>query len=145
MKEGNVLFYDALNTFYLLLYGFTHRTIQIAREETRCSHMGYSFRLAARVLLHTSSHRQGSTYTSLCYTSRGALAGTKNCSTIKDRSDDPSHHERTLLPRTFIWGRQEEGITIIVHKSKVKWGGGGGHGANGAMAPQAPSSVVTPQ
>ena len=21
----------------------------------------------------------------------------------KDRSDDPSHHERTLLPRMFIW------------------------------------------
>ena len=33
-------------------------TIQIAREETRCRHMGYSFRLAARVILHASSHRQ---------------------------------------------------------------------------------------
>ena len=35
--------------------------------------MGYSFRLAARVLLYASSHRQDSTYHSLCYTSRGAL------------------------------------------------------------------------
>ena len=46
-KEGNVLFNDALNTFYLRLYGVRHkwqRTIQIAREETRCRHMGYSFR-----------------------------------------------------------------------------------------------------
>ena len=32
-------------------------TIQIAREETRCHHMGYSFRFAARVLLYAPSHR----------------------------------------------------------------------------------------
>ena len=44
-----------------------------AREETRFSHMGYSFRLAARVLLYAPSHRQDSTYHGLCYTSRGAL------------------------------------------------------------------------
>ena len=50
------------------------------REETRCRHIGYSFRLAARVLLYASSHRQDNTYHSLCYTSRGALAGTKNSS-----------------------------------------------------------------
>ena len=48
------------------------------QEETRCRHMGYSFRLAARVLLYTPSHRQDSTYHGLCYTSRGALAGTRN-------------------------------------------------------------------
>ena len=35
--------------------------------------MGYSFRLAARVLLYASSHRQVNTYHGLCYTSRGAL------------------------------------------------------------------------
>ena len=63
--------------------------------------MGYTFRLAARVLLYASSHRQDNTYHSLCYTSRGALAGTRN-STVKDRSDDPSHHERMLLPRSYI-------------------------------------------
>ena len=54
------------------------RTILIVREETRCRHIGYSFRLAARVLLYASSHRQDSTYHSLCYTSRGALSGTRN-------------------------------------------------------------------
>ena len=32
------------------------RTTQIAREETRCRHMGYFFRLAARVLLYAKSH-----------------------------------------------------------------------------------------
>ena len=56
------------------------RTILIAREETRCRHMGYSFRLAARVLLYAPSHRQDNTYHGLCYTSRGALDGTRNSS-----------------------------------------------------------------
>ena len=50
------------------------------REETRCYHIGYSFRLAARVLLYASSHRQDNIYHILCYTSRGALAGTRNSS-----------------------------------------------------------------
>ena len=54
------------------------RTILRVRKETRCRHMGYSFRLAARVLLYAPSHRQDSTYHGLCYTSRGALAGTRN-------------------------------------------------------------------
>ena len=64
-KEGNVLFNDTLN---------------IVRDETRCCHMGYSFRLTARVPLYAPSHRQDSTYHSLCYTTRGALAGTRNSS-----------------------------------------------------------------
>ena len=58
------------------------RTILIVRKETQCRHMGYSFRLTARVLLYASSHRQDNTYHSLCYTSRGALAGTRNSSII---------------------------------------------------------------
>ena len=54
------------------------RTILIVRKETRCRHIGYSYRLTARVLLYAPSHRQDNTYHSLCYTSRGALAGTRN-------------------------------------------------------------------
>ena len=67
--------------------------------------MSYSFRLAARVLLYAPSHTQDSTHHGLCYTSRGVLAGTRNSSfgsIMKDRSDDPSHHERTLLPQSYI-------------------------------------------
>ena len=56
------------------------RTILIVRKETRCRHIGYSYRLAARVLLYAPSHRQDNTYHGLCYTSRGALAGTRNSS-----------------------------------------------------------------
>ena len=57
------------------------RTILIVRKETRCRHIGYSYRLTARVLLYAPSHRQDNTYHGLCYTSRGALAGTM---TVKD-------------------------------------------------------------
>ena len=81
------------------------RTILIVRKETRCRHIGYSYRLTARVLLYAPSHRQDNTYHSLCYTSRGALAGMRNSSMgppMKDRSNDPSHHEQTLLPRSYI-------------------------------------------
>ena len=56
------------------------RTILIVRKETRCRHIGYSYRLTARVLLYAPSHRQDNTYHSLCYTSCGALAATINSS-----------------------------------------------------------------
>ena len=54
------------------------RTILIVRKETRCRHIGYSYRLTARVILYARSHRQDNTYHGLCYTSRGSLAGTRN-------------------------------------------------------------------
>ena len=56
------------------------RTIMIVRKETRCRNIGYSFRLAARILLYAPSHIQDSTYHGLCYTSREALAGTRTSS-----------------------------------------------------------------
>ena len=56
------------------------RTILIVRKETRCHHSGYSYRLTARVLLYAPFHTQDYTYHGLCYTSHGALAGTRNSS-----------------------------------------------------------------
>ena len=38
------------------------RTILIVRKEIGCRHIGYSFRLTARVLLYAPSHRQDNTY-----------------------------------------------------------------------------------
>ena len=58
------------------------RTILIVKKEIRCRQIGYSFWLTARVLLCAPSHRQDSTYHGLCYTSRGALAGTRNSSMV---------------------------------------------------------------
>ena len=71
------------------------RTILIVRKETRCRHIGYSFRLTARVLLYAPSHRQDNTYHSLCYTSRGALLRVKEHT---DRGYIKSHiHLERLL------------------------------------------------
>ena len=85
-RKEMYLFNGALNIFHLRLYGVgqmvehnsAHSAMDGPIEETHCRHMGYSFRLAARVLLYAPSHRQDSTYHRLCYTSRGALAGTRN-------------------------------------------------------------------
>ena len=93
-RERNGLFNYALNT---LIYGYIAsyiwlRTILIVRKETCCHHIGYSYRLTARVLLYAPSHRQDNTYHSLCYTSRGALAGTRNRSMGPWRIDPMTHH-----------------------------------------------------
>ena len=74
-------------------------TILIVRKETRCRHIGYSYRLTARVLLYAPSHRQDNTYHSLCYTCRGALAGTKNCSKGPPLGINPTTH-RTMSERS---------------------------------------------
>ena len=77
-KERNVLFNDTLNTFYSRLYGVGHMVKDhSATEETCCCHYtGYSFLLAARVVLYAPSHRQDRTYHDLCYITCGA----RNCS-----------------------------------------------------------------
>ena len=82
-QEGNKkMFYLTTHSIHFI-YGYMAsdtwlRTIPILRKKTRCRHIGYSFRLTARVLLYAPSHRQDSKYHGLCYTSRGALAGTRN-------------------------------------------------------------------
>ena len=48
-NEGNVLFNDALNTFYLRLYGVKHMVKDHSDSEK--GNMGYSFRLAARFFI----------------------------------------------------------------------------------------------
>ena len=83
-KQREKMFYLTTHSTHFI-YGYMAsdiwlRTILIVRNETRCRHIGYSYRLAARVLLYAPSHRQDNTYHGLCYTSRGALAGTRNSS-----------------------------------------------------------------
>ena len=90
--EGSVLFNDALNTFS---YGYMASDIWL-----RTRHMGYSFRLAASVLLYAPSHRQDSTYHGLCYTSRGTLTGTRNSSMSPPWRIDPTTH-RTMSERSY--------------------------------------------
>ena len=87
------------------------RTILIVRKETRCRNIGYSYRLTARVLLYAPSHRQGSTYHGLCYTSRGALAGTTNSSMGLKLYTLDITYLHTLL-RAFAYGGMDR-LTIL--------------------------------
>ena len=70
-------------------------TNEITSEETRCRHMGYSFRLAARVLLYAPSHRQDSTNNDLYYASRGALARKRDSSMGPPCRINPTIHRTT--------------------------------------------------
>ena len=59
-KEGIFLFKNTLNTFYLSLYGVGHMVKDHSDSERKpiVATLGYSFRLAARVLLYASYHRR---------------------------------------------------------------------------------------
>ena len=90
------------STHFIYGYMASHiwlRAILIVRKETRCRHIGYSFRLAARNLLYPPSQKQDSTYHDLCYNSRGALAGTRNSSMGPPCGIDPTTH-RTVSERS---------------------------------------------
>ena len=82
-REREMFYLTTHSTHFIYAYMVSDiwlRTILIVRKETRCRHIGYSYRLITRVLLYASSHRQDNTYHGLCYTSRGALAGMINSS-----------------------------------------------------------------
>ena len=77
-KEGNVLFNDTLNTFYLWLCGVRHVVKDLSDSErgNLLPPHGLLFPISSKGL-YASSHRQDNTYHSLCH---GALAGARNSS-----------------------------------------------------------------
>ena len=81
-KEGNGLFNDTLNTFYLRFYGTIHMVKDHSDSERGNPLLPHAlpFLITARFFLYASSHRKDNTHHGLCYASRGALAGTRNCS-----------------------------------------------------------------
>ena len=116
-KEGRKeMFYLTMHSTHFI-YGYMAsdiwlRTILIVRKETLCRHIGYSFWLTARVLLYAPSHRQDSTYHSLCYTSREVLAGTRN-------SSMGPHHEGSIWRPIAPWANA---LTTELHLAySAKW------------------------
>ena len=102
-REREMFYLTTHSTHFI--YGYMASDILIVRKETRCRHIGYSYRLTARNLLYAPSHRHDSTYHGLCYTSRGALAGMRNSSMGPHHEGsihEGSLHERTLLPQSYI-------------------------------------------
>ena len=102
-KEGNVLFNDALNAFYLWLYGVGHIVKDHSdseRENPLLPLHGYSFQLAARVLLYAPSHRQAFDTSVVEHWMEQYLSG----SMMKDRC--MTHHI---------------GYTEFLQQKKLKW------------------------
>ena len=106
-NEGNVLFNDALNTFYLRLYGVRHLVKDHSDSEKGNPLPPH------RLLFPISS--KGSFICTIPDRIAHTTAFVKPVvdhwlereiaqwvHPMKDRSDDPSHHERTLLPRSYI-------------------------------------------
>ena len=107
-KEGrSVLFNDALNTFYLRLYGVRHMVKNHSDSEGGNP-------LPPHILLFPISSK-GSficiipdkiTHTTAFVTPVVEHWLEREIAQwvhpMKDRSDNPSHHERTLLPRSYI-------------------------------------------
>ena len=79
-REGNILFNDALNTFYLRLYGVSNMVKDHSDSERGNPLPPHRllFPISSKgSFIYASSHRQDNTYHILCYASRGALAGTR--------------------------------------------------------------------
>ena len=77
-KEGNVLFNDTFNTFYLWLYGLRHVVKDHSESERGNPLLPHG--LLSPISKGSFNAGQDITYYSLCYTSCGALAGTRNSS-----------------------------------------------------------------
>ena len=63
-REREMFYLTTHSTHFIYSYMASDiwlRTILIVRKETRCRHIGYSYQLAARVLLYAPSHRQDNT------------------------------------------------------------------------------------
>ena len=117
-KEGNVLFNDTLNTFYLQLYGVRHMVKDHCDSEKGNLLLTHRllFPINSKGFLYAPSHRQDSTYHSLCYTSRGALAGMRN-------SSMGSTHEESIRWPIAPWANA---LTTEIHlipqkEMSMKW------------------------
>ena len=79
-RERNVLFNDALNTFYLRLYGVRHMVKDHSDSEKGNPLPAHRLLLSINskvFFIYAPSHRQDNPYHGLCYTSCGALTGTR--------------------------------------------------------------------
>ena len=74
-EEGNVLFNDTLNTFFI--YGYMVKDSEIGS-------MWLLFPINSKSSFYALSQSQVRTYHGLCYTSHRELTGTRNSSTMRD-------------------------------------------------------------
>ena len=98
VKEGRVLFNDALNTFYLWLCGIEHKDHSDSERRNLLLPLhGLLFLISSKGFLYAPSHRHDSTYHNLYFP---ALAGTRNSSVDPPWEIDPMTHHSTELHLT---------------------------------------------
>ena len=99
-REEMFLFNNALNTFYLRLYGVRHMVKDHSDSEKGNPLQPHRllFLINSKGSLYAPSHRQDITYHVLCYTSCGALAGTRN-SSMGSPHEGSIHH--TMSERSY--------------------------------------------
>ena len=107
VRERNVLFNDALNTFYLRLYGVRHMVKDHSDSERGNPLPPHRllFSISSKgSFICTITHRITHTTTFVTPVVEHWLEReiAQWVDSMKDRSDDPLHHERTLLPRSYI-------------------------------------------
>ena len=96
-KAGNVLFNDALNTFYLRLYGDRHmvKDHYDSKKRNPLPPHRLLFPINSRI-----AHTTAFVTTVVEHWLEREIA--QWVRPMKDRPDDPSHNERTLLPTSYI-------------------------------------------
>ena len=108
MEEGNVVLNDALNTLYLRLCGVRHMVKDHSDSErgnTLPPH-GLLFPISSKgsfmcIIPDRMTHTTAFVTPVVEHWLEREIAQWVN--PMKDRSDDQSHHERTLLPRKATW------------------------------------------
>ena len=106
-KEWNVLFNNALNTFYLRLYDVRHMVKDHSDSEkgNQLPPHRLLFRISKGSFICTIPQTWYHIPWPLLHQS-WSIGWKREIAQwvhpMKDRSDDPSHHERTLLPRSYI-------------------------------------------
>ena len=99
-----VLFNDALNTFYLRLYGVRHM-VKYHTDSERGNPLpphGLLFPINSKGFICTIPQTELHIPRPLLHQSGSSGEIAQWVHPFKDRSDDPSHHERTLLPRSYF-------------------------------------------
>ena len=77
-KDGNVLFNDTRNTFYLQLYGIRHKQKDHSETERRNPLLPLYWLVFTIRDLYTYHPTHRLVHTTTCYTSCGAMAGMRN-------------------------------------------------------------------
>ena len=111
------MFYlTTLSTYFIYIYVILCKDVvkdHSARQEScSCHYMGYSFQLAASVLLETSSYREDSTYHGLCSISRGALAGMRNSSNESIFWSVSYVVDQWCMPRLDAWSLEDRSRAV---------------------------------